>query len=609
VTIESRFWRRPGLGSGLLLGWLAGALSFPASAAGQIPTQLLPDRPRSVLLVDDYDLNRPVWQLTFGGIQERIQEDIDNVVFYTETLDVQQFSDPELLAEGERWLVQKYAGRRLDLLVGHGERSLDALKSLREAAGWDIPLLYLRADGGRPLDVEELPQISNGTSMLLGSLEAEMARVIQVLLPETRTLVLVVDSEAEAAGLLNRFRSHVPQSMTLILLVRPNHARVDAVVRASGPNVALYYTLVLQDEDGRPWAPQDYLRALTERVSAPVFTPFTSQLGTGTLGGVQANPALMGRSVGAVMVDLLSSIEPASVQPSTFDSWSLSLDWGSARRHGISPNRVPANVIWVGKPDRFWEAFPRTTGVLAGVFLLLLGTGFNLAASRRSVERARDARSRLAQRLMAVVDGDRSRVARDLHDDLCQELTVVALELDRTQPSAGERVRDLISKTRAIAHDLHAAPLDRIPFQDAVVALARNVEAAAAASGTADEQASSLKVTVEPVNWPIGVPQDVALNLYRAIQESLQNVVRHSKARTCVIRLEGLVNAYRVVIVDDGVGFLAQPSEDLGLGLVGMRERMVSLNGSLRVRSGAGKGTEVELVVPHRSLAEASSVQ
>jgi signal transduction histidine kinase/CheY-like chemotaxis protein len=593
------------LGAVLLVGlspathWAPGPGPLPAAGQSTEPRA----RPATILFVDDYDLNRAVWQATFSGLLERVHDDVPNAVVFTETLDVQQIEDPELLEESKRWLVQKYRDRPLDLLIGHGARSLEALLEIRDSSGRDIPILYLRADGSRPSDIRDLPVHPGVASMMLGPIEGAVATAATTLFPALRTLFLVVDNEAEADALSERYTRSLPPSVRVIPLVRPTHARVAAVARAAGPTSAVHYGLIVQDESGQVWGQHDYLTTLASMLDIPVFTAFATQLGTGTLGGPKVDPVLMGRFVGASAVELLSGVNPDALPPQTFDSWTLSLDWREFRRLGIARNRVPVGVEWVGKPEQFWEAFPRTTGAMMGLILILFGTGLNLAGSRRTIRRARDARSRLSQRLMAVVDGDRSRIARDLHDGLCQELTVVSLELYRTSPAAAARVRELVSFTRGIAYDLHASPLDRLPFFDAVRALARNVESAAAATPETDPEASnpSLTITVESSDWPADLPQAVAINLYRAVQESLQNVVRHARAHRCAIYLEGQGERCRVRVVDDGIGFQPGVAGAEGLGLVSMQERMVSVGGTFRVRAAPGKGTEVILEVP-RSL-------
>jgi hypothetical protein len=132
-----------------LAGFVAlGVAGVALPLMGQSPTPGTP--PPTILYVDDFDLNRPFWQLTFESLRKRVQQDSLNVVMFTETLDVQQISDPGLRQETERWLVQKYRDRPLSLLIGHGPHALQALLALREASGKDTPILHLRADASRP---------------------------------------------------------------------------------------------------------------------------------------------------------------------------------------------------------------------------------------------------------------------------------------------------------------------------------------------------------------------------------------------------------------------------------------------------------------------------
>jgi signal transduction histidine kinase len=579
----------------LRLLWLGSALSAmalgaPPALAGQ---GVQGGEVRTVLFIDDFDLNRPVWQTTFSALRGVVEERGLNAVFYTETLDVQRIPDFGMQMEARNWIVQKYRRRPPDLLIGHGPQSLETLLALRAAVGLDIPILHLRADPTRPRTVDGMPRVPSGSGMLLGQVEDALARDILQLLPETQTLLIVGDSEAEIAVQLERFRGSLPASVELVAMARPTIEMVERTVLQSKPGVVIYYTLVVEDESGRPWGPRGYLLELASRQLAPIFGAFTTQMGTGILGGTQVDPVQMGEAVGMRAADLLEGIPPSELPSSMFDSWALTLDWQVARRWSVLGRVDPEEVAWVGRPMRFWEAFPRTTASLSALFLMLFGTGAALALSRRTLRQARDARSQLSRRLMAVLDGDRGRVARDLHDDLCQEMTLVALQLDRIQPTAGDRVRVLIDRTRDIAHNLHAAPSGGVPLPDSILALATNLREA-----TQSPTGSSLEISVRSDRWPHRLPPEAASNLYRAVQESLQNVLRHSGATECRVELEGMEGACRISVWDNGAGFLPRESEEKGLGLLSIRERMAGLGGTVHLTTAPGKGTQLVLQIP-----------
>jgi len=206
---------------------------------------------------------------------------------------------------------------------------------------------------------------------------------------------------------------------------------------------------------------------------------------------------------------------------------------------------------------------------------------------------ARDA----LRRVVAAQELERRRLARELHDETGQALTSILLGLksleETADPAAVEALREQVVATlqdvRRLAVELRPKVLDDFGL---VPALERLTQTFAEQTG--------LKVTFESGLGNDRLPGEVETALYRIVQESLTNIVKHADARTVSVVLAQKPNAVVAVIEDDGRGFDAADVRDEALGLDGMRERAALVDGRLQVESTEGSGTTIVAEVPLR---------
>ena len=200
------------------------------------------------------------------------------------------------------------------------------------------------------------------------------------------------------------------------------------------------------------------------------------------------------------------------------------------------------------------------------------------------------------RRVVAAQELERQRLARELHDETGQALTSILLglkQLDGESPEAVAEVRELVVATlqdvRRLAVELRPKVLDDFGL---VPALERLTQGFAEHTGiSVDLEASAL--TERP-------PVEVETAIYRIVQESLTNVVKHAQAHSVSVVVTRGDGRIKVVIEDDGMGFEPETIGESGIGLVGMRERIELLDGSLTVESSERSGTTVAVEVPVR---------
>jgi signal transduction histidine kinase len=215
---------------------------------------------------------------------------------------------------------------------------------------------------------------------------------------------------------------------------------------------------------------------------------------------------------------------------------------------------------------------------------------------------------RLTGHLMHVQDSERRRVARDVHDGLGQHLVAVKMGIDQfirrvDDPEDGENLAEIsallhraITESRTISHLLHPPLLDEIGLESAL-----NVYA----DGFAKRSGLSIQVHVAP---DLGrLESDVETAIFRVVQECLLNVHRHSKSATAGVTLRREDDEIRLQVTDDGVG-MATGQDGMGVGLLGIRERIRQLDGKLQIVSGDGKGTIVTARIPNRAKKDSESL-
>lgn len=219
-----------------------------------------------------------------------------------------------------------------------------------------------------------------------------------------------------------------------------------------------------------------------------------------------------------------------------------------------------------------------------------------IAAFNATLDRLEDERRSSMRRVLSAQEAERRRIARELHDQIGQNLTAVVLELKRlhgrvdpeladTLADAQELARESLDELRRISYELRPAALDDLGLASALAAL-----------GTSIGRRAGIGVTLDIAAGLPALPADVELAVYRVAQEALTNAVRHSGGTRARIRLTAPPGHLVLQVSDDGGGLGAGPVS--GGGIRGMRERALTVGGRLLLGVADGGGVEVELDVP-----------
>jgi signal transduction histidine kinase len=217
-------------------------------------------------------------------------------------------------------------------------------------------------------------------------------------------------------------------------------------------------------------------------------------------------------------------------------------------------------------------------------------------------KQAEEERLELSGRLIRAQEDERSRLARELHDDFNQRLAVLAIDLERTAAIISDsplqatrqlhelwnRVSEIGTDLHSLSHRLHSSTLDSLGL----------VLGVSSFCGDFTEQ-QGIQVDFSHKDVPRSVSSEVALCIFRIVQEGLRNVKKHSGAIRAEIRLEVVADTLHLLMADEGVGFdTTNRSTRTGLGLRSMQERLRVLGGRVEIRSCPKQGTTIEVWVP-----------
>ena len=530
-----------------------------------------------------------------------------DVAFFSEYIDQGRFPDAGYQTAFKDFLAVKYRGQRIDLIIAVQAAAVEFVNKRRDEIFPGVPVVFLAL-------APPAQRISNSTGVVADLDLASTIALAMALQPDLRNVFVVSGAgvpdrgyERVARAQLKPFEDRLTITYLTGLITKDLEARLATLPDRS----IVYYLVVYQDGAGVAFAPMAYSDRISAAARAPTYTWSDALIDHGVVGGSLLDRQAMMQATGTLALRVLRGESAGSIPVSSPNMNVRQVDWRQLRRWGIRESRVPDGTRVLFREPSVWDRYKvYIIGLLSIVVAqMALITGLLVQRARRRQAEAsvlqsqRELRKSYARlrdlggRLLNAQEGERSRIARELHDDISQQMAMLTIDLELLNAAAGwhseklasealSRAQNIARSVHDLSHRLHPAKLRLIGLVGALQALQRELSQ------------SGMAISFTHANMPPVLPQDVTLCLFRIVQEALQNAVKYSRAENLAVHLSGTPAGLMLSIVDDGVGFDVDAAWSKGLGLISIAERLEAVGGKIDIRSSPGAGTRLEVSVP-----------
>jgi signal transduction histidine kinase len=573
---------------------------------------------KRVLVLHSTGRDAMLASLTDQNLQRLLSREHHNIDYYVEYLDAGRFQQARHAPALRAFLRTKYAGLQFDLVVAMLDPAIQFAAANRDELFPGVPVVFLTRTPTRS-------RLPNSTGFIFELDFTQTLALATALQPDITDVFVVSGASARDKALeaqaRTQFRS-LDNRLTFTFLTGLPSADLERRLASLPPRSIVYYVLMYEDGNGSRFQPLDYLDRIAPRTNRPIYSWVDSAMGRGVVGGSLRQLTEEIQATADLALRVLRGEPADSIPVSWLRAARREVDWRQLRRWGIDEARIPPDTIVHSRQIGVWERY--RVYIIAATMVGLLQSTLILrllfqAARRRRVELAllhnqeallaSSNRVRaLGRRLLHAQEDERSRIARELHDDVGQQLMILMIDLHQLADTSRDarappdlvddalnRLQNIATTVRDLSHNLHPVKLRLVGLPAALDALRREVSH------------SGVSISVSSADVPARLTEELSLCLYRVAQEALNNAIKHGAARTISMRLSGRPGAVSLTIIDDGVGFDWKTEWRKGLGLNSMHERVESIGGTLTIRSRRGAGTRLRAEVP-LSLSPATAV-
>lgn len=577
------------------------ALLFLLSASAMVKAE-----PRRVLLLHSFGPNfspyRDYVPKLRGELARQSSEPIDE---YEVSLATARFVQGDRDEPFVAYLESLFAGRRLDLVITIGGPAADFVQRHRQRLFSSVPVLFTS------VEQRLLNTTIKTENDAMVAVRIDLPRLIENILavrPGTKRIYVVTGTSPLERFWLAEMHREFPLSARGASFDWLNGLSLEQVlarVAVLPPDSAIFFGPLSVDAAGVPHEDDKALAAIHAVANAPIFSFVDSYLGRGIVGGPLISTGEMGRKGAAAAIRILRGERPQDVQTPTVGFSPPAYDWRELRRWDIGASALPPGSIVQFRLPTIWDRYKWY--IVAGGLLFTLQGAFigMLLVGRHRLRRANSERRRaeaaaqaLSGRLIHAQEEERSRLARELHDDLTQRLALLAIDAGREErkesnsQGAMRSIREglvrLSEDVHALSYRLHPAVLDDLGLEEALRVECEHFS-----------KTCPVSMDIRTHNVPAPIPPDAALCLFRIAQEALRNIARHAEATRVEVQLQSFADGLQLALSDNGKGF--EPDQErakASLGLASMRQRAHFLGGRLDIHSAPGLGTKVTAWVP-----------
>jgi len=568
--------------------------------------------PHAILLIHSFGYDSPGRFVFDTGFSQALREATgQETELYVETLDGGRFRGLAQMRLTREFLRARYANKKIAVVVAVYDRALAFLLDNDEPLFPGVPVAAVLT--GDPVSLPD-----HVSAIWSGVTYGESVALALALLPGTRQIAIIDAAPKPNSGIYEEALKQVTGAAKGRPIIPLRDLPLDTLlsrVRSLPVDTIAIIVRQLIGRHGEVTTNADATAEIVQAAPIPVFVGTDQLIGTGAVGGIVINMDSEARQLAALALSVARN--PSAHRPLAMGAPVPVFDWRALKHWGIDETHVPAGSTVRFRQAGVWEQYQNyiISAVSIVLFQAALISGLVVQRIRRrrieSALRESEARYRmiaeqnqdLAGRLINAQELERARIARDLHDDLSQQLAGLAIMLSNMKRAVAtsdgqrearetlitlqERTSALAQAIRNLSHELHPSVLGH----KGLVATLRG--------HCADlERFHPFTITVTAAEGADTLAPDVALCLFRVAQETIGNTVRHAHAGKVAVELAPGNGGIELRVSDDGIGFTPSEHAGTGLGLRSIDERVRLMGGAVRVASSPGHGTQVAVYIP-----------
>lgn len=534
----------------------------------------------------------------------------DPIDFVEMTVQATRSNAPAPDADFAKRVHEAFEKQPLDLVITVGGPAATFAQQFRTQLFPATPLLFAGVD---KRFIENGTFSEHETAVATEHQPGLMMDSILQLLPETRNVMVVIGSSPVEKFWLKETQHEFSRFAGRVQFTWTNEMSLAQIVersKALPPHSAIFFAVLSVDGKGEPVVAANALTAIHDAASAPIFGLYDGSLGKGIVGGPLLTSGDLSRASAQVALRILGGESPGAIRTPIQHATRSTFDARELARWNITESRLPPGSVIKFRDASIWQRYPGV--VLAGSVILglqlIVGAFLLVGVARRrrsdgaaapdgpdvtDLGRARDELSSLSRHLMREHEDERAAVSKALHEDVGQRIGMLTMRLQSLKAGANGEIEEVVDD---ISGELGALAGEIVTVSDPLYQKIEILGLTAASRSLCNDLSGQHEIAIhfQHEHVPANVPTDVAIALFRVMQEAVVNAVKHSASLEVWVSLRGAVSEVRLEVLDSGVGFDMQ--RDLRsdcVGLVGIRERLKLVNGGSSIESRPGEGTRV----------------
>jgi len=507
----------------------------------------------------------------------------------------------------------KYKNFRFDAIMATDNNAFEFMRKYRDDLFPGTPLVFCG------VNYFEKDWLKNQKLITGINEENDFKTCIEMMLrlhPKTKQIVFINEWTTTGYGVHKAFVKTIPYFQKTVQFSLLEDVRIEEVfdrLALLSEDSLVLYSAFSRDKSGRLFDYDEIISLIREHCKVPIYTTNEFNIGLGVVGGLVVHGYDQGEAAARMTLRILQGEPPENIPVMMTSPKRRVFDYNQLKLFGVSRTQLPEDSLIVNLPQTFYFKYKKWVDGIIVVLVALLSIISILLINinkRKKTEKelkaSKEQLRTLGWRLAETEEKQRKALSRELHDQIGQNLTILGVNLNLLRSMVSKSgadpvhsrindsmliVKQTTERVRSLMNNLRSPVLDDYGLVAAIDLYGKQFSS---------RTGIDTVVRVSDANVPFS--PNIENAVFRIVQESLTNVLKHAQATQVVININVSRNQLLLSVEDNGIGYdmseTASGNGKRGWGLITMTERALAVGGTCRVQSKPGMGTHIIVEVP-----------